>query len=113
MIKTSPTYIALMAGETAPLANYSYAIDEIYQLRALLADEAAIIEAHLDLKTFPKSRREIAEKQIERMRAAARGETPEYRDRWSPSRALKSAGADDGLLNWQWEMQRGLRDVAP
>ncbi|PWK81665.1 hypothetical protein C8D88_11676 [Lentzea atacamensis] len=54
--------------------RYSEALDEIWRLRRLLAHEACIIEAHLGLKTFPRSRREIAEQQINRMRRAARGD---------------------------------------
>lgn len=38
------------------LSDLSVALDEIYLLRAVLADEADIIEAHLDYKTFPKTR---------------------------------------------------------
>lgn len=53
------------------LGHYSAALDEIYALRAALAYEARVVEAHLDFKSFPKSRRAIAEEQIERMRTAA------------------------------------------
>ncbi len=56
------------------LAHYSAALDEIYRLRTALAYEAEAIAAHLSYATFPKSRREIAEKQIERMHAAAAGD---------------------------------------
>lgn len=48
----------------------SAALDEIYFLRQGMAYEAAVVEAHLSLKSFPKSRRKYAEEQIERMRAA-------------------------------------------
>jgi hypothetical protein len=52
----------------------SRALDEIYLLRLLLASEARILEAHLDYKSFPKSRRRFAEESVERMRDAVRGE---------------------------------------
>lgn len=57
-----------------PLANYSAALDEIWHLRRALAYEARVVEAHYEgYKTFPKRRRPIAEKQVERMRLAAVG----------------------------------------
>lgn len=96
------------------ISDLSAAVDEIYVLRAMLADEARIIEAHLSYKTFPKSRREIAERQIARMRAVARGETEGLeRVAGSGSRkaALRWAGADECLTNAQWAEQRGLRRV--
>jgi hypothetical protein len=55
------------------LTHYSAALDEIFRLRTALAYEAAVIEAHLGLVTFPKSRRDVAEGQVERMKAAASG----------------------------------------
>lgn len=56
-----------------PLAFYSEALDEIYALRRALAYEACVIAAHLGYKAFPKTRRNIASEQAERMRLAARG----------------------------------------
>lgn len=55
------------------LRHYSLALDEIYRLRGLLAYEAVVTAAHLELKTFPKSRRVSAELQVQRMTAAATG----------------------------------------
>jgi hypothetical protein len=49
------------------------AMDEIYALRAAMASEAVLLREHLTYKTFPKSRRTIAEEQVERMFLAARG----------------------------------------
>lgn len=91
------------------VSDLSCAIDEIYFLRALVADEAAIIEGHLSYKTFPKSRRGLAEDQVERMRRVARGEMyAAAREGFDQKRALKTAGADDLLLNHHWAEQRGL-----
>lgn len=52
-------------------------------LRQAINSEARIVEAHLDYKSFPKTRRKIAEEQVERMRRLARsGElTAEEHDR--------------------------------
>jgi hypothetical protein len=90
------------------LAHYSAALDEIYRLRTALAYEADVIAAHLNLATFPKSRRAVAEKQIERMRSAACGNTKDmYADTpsWSLEAARESAGM--GLLTrGTWEAQR-------
>jgi hypothetical protein len=55
------------------IGHYSDALDEIYELRAALAYEARILEMHLAFKTFPKSRRRMAEQQIDRMRGAVSG----------------------------------------
>lgn len=53
------------------MAHYSAALDEIWRLRHVLAYEAAVIETHLGYKTFPKSRRPIAEQQVQRLRQFA------------------------------------------
>lgn len=86
--------------------HYSRALDEIFELRAALAYEARVIEAHLGLATFPKSRRGIAEEQITRMRAACRGDVRE--SYWSVSPGVRdgllvAAGASPTLTRGQWE----------
>lgn len=49
----------------------SAALDEIFRLRRALSYEARVVEAHYELyKTFPKSRRKIAEEQVARMQQA-------------------------------------------
>lgn len=58
-----------------PMKAYSEALDEIWRLRGLLAVEAGILEAHLALKGFPKSRRAHAEAQVDRMLRAAQGQS--------------------------------------
>jgi hypothetical protein len=55
------------------IKELSAALDEIFRLRRALAYEADTLKHHLALKTFPKSRRDIAEQQIERMEESARG----------------------------------------
>ena len=89
------------------------AVDEIYALRGILADEAGILEAHLSYKTFPKSRRKFAESQIERMRKAASGDyNGASRGSFVWQHALRSIGIDDGCLTDAAQMgsaaQRGL-----
>jgi hypothetical protein len=94
------------AAEAEMLPHYSRALDEIYRLRRALAYEAAVTAAHLDLKSFPKSRRKAAEGQVRRMRAAARGNGREAYDAsplWALKSALLDAGADPGLTRQQWE----------
>jgi hypothetical protein len=98
------------------ISDLSVAVDEIYALRVMLADEAAILEAHLEYKTFPKSRRVFAEQQIERMRTAARGD---YKEAARPNKipnsqwTLKNIGAKPTLTNHEWAEQRGLTQVDP
>lgn len=102
-----------------PVATYSRAIDEIYCLRALLASEARILEAHGEYKTFPKSRRGPLADSVEAMRRAARGLAASVlRDnRYRHYRSeLRNAGADDVLTNHQWEAQAfpdAARQTAP
>ena len=91
---------------------YSAALDEIFRLRCVLAYEARIIEAHLDLATFPKSRRPIAEDQVGRMRAAAGGAAVEtYRnlDWWKLKAQLLEATGNDMLTRRQWEQEVAAR----
>lgn len=91
------------------LSALSAAVDEIYFLRAILADEAAIIEAHLGYKTFPKTRRKYAEEQVQRLRRIARGELySASRKDFNQKRALRTADAEECLTNAQWAAQRGL-----
>jgi len=95
-----------VTGEEVSLQDYSRALDEIYRLRAALAIEAGITESHLDLVTFPKSRRSYAEDQVARMRAAARGDSEQAYgdfDGWAKQSALEQAGASATLTRGQWE----------
>lgn len=99
--------------EPGGYSDISVAIDEIYALRALLANEADILRAHLDFKTFPKSRRAFAEQQIERMILAASGDyqrAQAHKD-YDGKRALSRMGIDNILTNGQWAEQRGLERV--
>lgn len=93
--------------DAVALADYSAALDEIYALRAALAVEARIIEAHLLLRSFPKSRREVAGKQVTRMRVAAkRGAGRAYADMPQRYAELKRLGAKT-LTRTQWESRDG------
>lgn len=93
-------------------AAYAAALDEIYALRAVLACEARILEAHVDYKTFPKSRRQFADASIVRMRGLARGghRTVYAEGVGSPGgvyrfhkQELKNIGASDSLTKWEFE----------
>lgn len=91
------------------ISDLSIAIDEIYFLRSVLADESMILKAHLDYKTFPKSRREIAERQVERMRRFASGEMwAAQRDQFRQGMALRMCDLPESLTNHAWAEQRGL-----
>lgn len=91
------------------LKLYSRALDEIFRLRRALAYEAAITDAHLGLKTFPKSRRRAAENQISRMRDAARGRArnayAEPKIRATLALAMQLAEAEDALTRTQFEAE--------
>lgn len=91
--------------------HYFDALDEVYALRALLAHEALVLKAHLGYKTFPKSRRAIAEEQVERMQQAARGQVKQdYTGSEQRKHALTEAGAPEILTRGQWEDNRGRAD---
>jgi hypothetical protein len=88
------------------LPHYSRALDEIYRLRTALAYEAGALTAHLEYKTFPKTRRALAEEQLLRMRRAAQGES-EAAYAGIESWALESARRDSRmgkLTRGQWEI---------
>lgn len=91
-------------------SDLSTAVDEIYTLRSLLAYEADVLSSHLSYKTFPKSRREHAERQVERMRAAAAGDLSAING-LSGRMALARIGIDGALSNAKWAEQRGLERI--
>jgi hypothetical protein len=91
------------------LDAYSEALDEIYRLRQLLAYEAQCVSATLEYKSFPKSRREVHERQVARMRAAARGEAEVQVAGMSSTvlrHCLREAGASQTLTRSQFEEER-------
>lgn len=96
-------------GQEDMLKHYSAALDEIYRLRRALAYEAGVTAAHLELKTFPKSRAYPAQQQVERMRRSARGEVQEAYGPvypWALQSAMEDAGMTRGLSRAQWEARR-------
>lgn len=111
-LRARPEVLRALAGVPdrdylVPLAEVSRALDEIYVLRTLLAYEAAVRAADLELKSYPKSRREIAEHAIQRMRGAARGEEwlPYINERARRS-ARAAAGMPDTLTRASWLAER-------
>lgn len=89
--------------------HYAQALDEIYRLRCLIAHEAGVIDAHLTLKSFPKSRRRFAEAQVARMRRAAEGDSWHvYREVYDQSVGFRRAVGQTTLTRAEWES----RDLA-
>lgn len=90
----------------------SAALDEIFRLRRAMAYEARVVEAHYEgYKTFPKTRRGIAEEQVARMRLAIKSPLLAYAG--TNSRALQREAAAQGfdfLTAWSWANE--LRDAA-
>lgn len=88
------------------LGHYSAALDEILRLRRALAYEAGVTNAHLQFKSFPKSRRAMAEEQVRRMQQAARaGATMAYcgTEDWALRSAMSEARAEPTLTRHGWE----------
>ena len=56
-------------------SHYMDSLDEIYLLRKAAALEAQELEAHMKFAKFPRSRRAIAQQQVDRLRQAAMGDT--------------------------------------
>ncbi|WP_086847022.1 hypothetical protein [Amycolatopsis kentuckyensis] len=86
--------------------HYMRALDEIYRLRRILAHQARVTEVHLDFKTFPKSRRDVALRQVEQARLSATGHSEQIIAEINP-RSLEDLGLPRGLSRGQWEA--GLR----
>ncbi|WIB65522.1 hypothetical protein [Curtobacterium sp. MCBD17_040] len=88
---------------------YSEAVTEIYSLRGIFAFEAENLRQHLEMKTFPKSRRGFAEEQRNRFIAAAQGE-PLAEESVSQERELKRLGASTTLSRAEFEagVENGL-----
>lgn len=64
----------------------SATLDEICRLRRAMAYEARVVEAHYEgYKTFPKTRRGIAEEQVARMRLAIKSPLLAYAETSSQS----------------------------
>lgn len=86
-------------------------LDEVYELRRVCAYTAQAIQADLSLKTFPKSRRLLAESRIERLRKAANGYARHVNLGVSGQvlrAALRDAGAKETLTRAQWVQERML-----
>lgn len=85
-------------------------LDEVYRLRTALAYEALVTRAHLGYKTFPKSRRPFAERQIERMQQGSRGQAFEAYYPISHlvlNTARKEANMPETLTRARWEADHG------
>ncbi|WIE80843.1 hypothetical protein [Curtobacterium sp. MCSS17_016] len=90
--------------ESKPSRAYSEAITELYSLRGWFAIEALLIDEHLAMKSFPKSRRKYAEDQRDRLAALAAGKRVHYGvNRHSLDGALRQAGAEPTLSRAAWE----------
>lgn len=86
--------------------GYSRALDEIYWLRGLAAYEADVLEAHLGLKSFPKSRRPFAEAQVRRLRLAAQGKPLDaYNDAYSRSVTFRRSEGGRTLSRGTYEAE--------
>lgn len=87
------------------ITELSAALDEVFRLRRAAAYEAAVLRATLQYATFPKSRRPIAEQQVARLEAAARGDAATaYTDvkTWALRQALLDVGAPETLTRDQF-----------
>ena len=90
--------------ESQPSGAYSEAVTEVYALRGWFAIEAAVIQDHLALKSFPKSRRSYAEEQYDRFALLAAGKRVHHGvNSRSLDGALHQAGADPTLSRTEWE----------
>lgn len=87
--------------------SLTHAMDEIYSLRATMADCANQLEGLLELRTLSQVRRKALEQEIVRLRACARGEWKEtpISTRYGVHYALESAGASSFLNVDSWEKE--------
>ncbi|AXV10141.1 hypothetical protein DVS28_b0371 (plasmid) [Euzebya pacifica] len=85
---------------------YGRALDEVYQQRALLAWAAGAIEASMELKGYPKSRRGPMANVVETITEAARGGVTDAFPRLRhPKDYLARAGAPKLLTRGTWEAE--------
>jgi hypothetical protein len=92
----------------ATLADYSRALDEIFNLRRAFALEAGYLVVTLTMKTFPKSRRRFSEDQVINMRTYAQGlGGPLFAsmDRFSLRHAQEEAGTVNGPTVESWLLE--------
>lgn len=87
-------------------ADVSALLDEVYALRLMLAYESEVLEATLDYKTFPKSRRSVQQNQVARMQLVATGRASAQAmvERSYPSGSLRGIRRQVGLVvagNWR------------
>jgi hypothetical protein len=85
------------------------ALDEICRLRRALAYEARVVEAHYEgYKTFPKSRRRIAEEQVARMREGVMHSARAYAGTsWSSLERESRACGFEFLTRASWQREVG------
>lgn len=89
---------------------YGRALDEVYQQRVLLAWAAGAIEASMEMKTYPKSRRRPMASVADTITRAARGGTLEAFERLQhPKSHLGRAGARKTLTRSSWEAKLAQR----
>lgn len=89
---------------------YGRALDEVYQQRVLLAWAAGAIEASMEMKTYPKSRRGPMGHVADTITRAARGGILEAFGRLKyPKSYLERAGARETLTRISWEAELAER----
>lgn len=94
------------------LDELSRALDEVYRLRTAMAVEAVFLAGHLDYSTLPKTRRQVIEEQLARLRAASRGDRTSHRefDDRQQREARDQAGMDHLLTRYMFS-QEGIADA--
>lgn len=103
--------IYALARET--VEPYSAALDEVYRLRGLCAHSAYALKAHLEYKTFPTSRRALAQNQVERLLDAARGSSGTAVADLNLSPLFRLLGLPTTLTRWQFEQSLPKRTPHP
>lgn len=84
--------------------DYSEAVTEVYAVRGLFALQAVLLDGHLAMKSFPKSRRAHAERQRARFAALAAGDrVHDDASALSLRSALGRVGADVELSRYWFE----------
>ena len=85
----------------------SAALDEIYSLRIICAYEEGVVKTYTEYKSFPKSRRDVADKQMRRLRAAVAGEAQRVANHELPfTRWLRDKVGLLTVAQWSEEVDR-------
>lgn len=94
-------------GDRDDFTTMGKALDEIYRLRTAMAIETIFLAGHLNYSTLPKSRRQVIEGQLSRLRAASQGDRTSHQefDSRQQREARDAAGMNQCLTRHMFDQE--------